>query len=403
MKKIGSFCLIIIVVHINLLAQTDKLSDKYKLDFVIPDIPAFKALNIDPSNILRPSDVKKFAVMLAPFYSNGKPGIPRNFALEFSPWKLQSKNWLLSDYYKSDSKRLSYNSSFSLGAVSDSTDHPSKIAVGYRVSFLSKNADPIRSDYITQQLDANLPGRFLRGDLITFWLTKITYQLPSYYATHKEEFKSFLTKIEDEVAKKALEDDSTWLALKTKLQTVFGRKFRLKDLNEELVTKYVDNTVETIMDDYKQTYWNATRIDAALSLVVESEDSLIAGTRFSSFNAWFTSSIRVKEKMQLLVGGSLRMPHGDLSEDDKTPLDINFNLRLLRGTSDFRFFAEAQLTNLNYGEIDKSLLLNVGAEIRISEKFWVMANTGIDNIKEKSRENWFNRLIANLDIRYGFN
>ena len=61
MKKIISLCLIIITVHINLIAQTDKLSDKYKLDFVIPDIPAFKALNIDPSNILRPSDVKKFA------------------------------------------------------------------------------------------------------------------------------------------------------------------------------------------------------------------------------------------------------------------------------------------------------------------------------------------------------
>jgi hypothetical protein len=403
MKKISSCCLIIIIVHIDLIAQSDKLSDKYKLDFVIPDIPAFKALNIDPSNILRPSDVKKFAVMLAPFYNNGHPGIPKNFALEFSPWKLQSKNWLLSDYYKSGIKRLSYNSSFSLGAVSDATDHPSKIAVGYRFSFLSKNADPIRSDYITQQLDANLPGRFLRGDLITFWLTKITYQLPSYYATHKEEFKAFLTKIEDEVAGKGLEDDSSWLALKTKLQTVFGRKFGLKDLSEELVTTYLDNTVEKIMDDYKEKYWNATRIDGAISLVGESGDSLITGTRFSSFNAWFTSSIRMKEKMQLLIGGSLKMPNGDLRDDNDTPLDVNLNLRLLRGTGDFRFFAEAQLTNRNYGEIDKSFLLNVGAEIRISEKFWVLANTGLNNIKEKSQENWFNRLVANLDIRYGFN
>lgn len=403
MKRVSGFWLIIIIAHVNLIAQTDKLSDKYKLDFVIPDIPAFKALNIDPSNILRPSDVKKFAVMLAPFYNNGNPGIPKNFALEFSPWKLQSKNWLLSDYYKSGIKRLSYNSSFSLGAVSDSTDHPSKVAVGYRFSLLSKKADPIRSDYITQQLDANLPGRFLRGDLITFWLTKIIYQLPSYYVTHKEEFKTFLTKIEEEVAKKGLEDDSSWLSLKTKLQTVFGRKFRLKDLSEELVTKYLDNSVEMIMDDYKERYWNATRIDGALSLVGESGDSLVAGTRFSSFNAWFTSSIRMKEKMQLLVGGSLKMPNGDLSEDDKTPLDINFNLRLLRGTNDFRFFAEAQLTNRNYGELDRSFLLNVGAEIRISEKFWVLVNTGLDNIKEKSRENWFNRLVANLDLRYGFN
>ena len=403
MKRVFIFLLLVIIIKIEVKGQTGNLSDKYKLDFVIPDIPAFKALNIDPSNILRPSDVKKFAVMLAPFYNNGHPGIPKNFALEFSPWKMQSKNWLLSDYYNDGIKRLSYNSSFSLGAATDATDHPSKVAIGYRFSFLSKNADPIRSDYITQQLDANLPGRFLRGDLITFWLTKIISQLPSYYITHKEEFKTFLTKIGDEVAKKGLENDSSWFALKAKLQNVFGKKFRVKDLSDTLVTKYLDNSVEKIMDEYKEKFWNATRFDGALSFVGESKDSLISGTRFSSFNAWFTSSIRMKEKMQLLAGGSLKMPHGDLSENDKTPLDFNLNLRLLRGNSDFRFFAEAQLTNRNYSEIEKSFLLNLGAEIRISEKFWIMANTGLENVKEKSQDNWFNRLVANLDLRYGFN
>ena len=132
MKRVFIFLLLVIIIKIEVNGQTGNLSDKYKLDFVIPDIPAFKALNIDPSNILRPSDVKKFAVMLAPFYNNGNPGIPKNFALEFSPWKMQSKNWLLSDYYKDGIKRLSYNSSFSLGAATDSTDHPSKVAIGYR-------------------------------------------------------------------------------------------------------------------------------------------------------------------------------------------------------------------------------------------------------------------------------
>ena len=45
---------------------------------------------------------------------------------------------------------------------------------------------------------------------------------------HKEEFKTFLTKIEDEVAKKGLENDSSWLALKTKLQTCFWKKIQVE-------------------------------------------------------------------------------------------------------------------------------------------------------------------------------
>jgi hypothetical protein len=403
MRRVFNFFLLLVVIQTNTAAQDDILSDKYKLDFFVPDIPAFKALNIDASDILRPSDVKKFAVMLSPFYNNGKPGIPKNFALEFAPWKIQSKNWLLSDYYKNGLKRLSYNSSFSIGAVSDSTDHPSKVALGYRFSILSKNADPIRSDFITQQLDANLPGRFLRGDLVTFWLTKIVSQLPSYYLSHKDEFRTFLTKIEAEVAKKGLENDPSWFALKENLQNVFGEKFKMKELSDSLVTKYLDNSVEKIMDDYKENFWNATRFDGAISFVGESRDSAISSARFSSFNAWFTSSIRMKEKMQLLLGASLIMPHSDLSEDDKTPIDFNLNARLFRGNSNFRFFAEAQLTNRNYGEIDKSFLLNIGAEIRINEKFWIFTNTGIDNLYEKSKDNWFNRFVANLDLRYGFN
>src|SRR5687768_13560581 len=70
-------------------------TERYLLDFVIPDMPAFKALGTDPSDILRPADAKKFAVAISPFYSNGKGVIPKNFAVEFSPWKLASTKWTL--------------------------------------------------------------------------------------------------------------------------------------------------------------------------------------------------------------------------------------------------------------------------------------------------------------------
>ena len=40
-------------------APDSTLTEKYLLDFVVPDIPAFKALGTDPINILRPADPKK--------------------------------------------------------------------------------------------------------------------------------------------------------------------------------------------------------------------------------------------------------------------------------------------------------------------------------------------------------
>jgi hypothetical protein len=145
MKKIILFFLFTTILgQSNIIAQNSPdstLIEKYLLDFAVPDMPAFKALGTDPSNILRPSDAKKFAGMISPFYSNGKGVIPKNFALEFAPWKLASTRWTLNQFNTDFWKRFAYRSSFSIGTINDSSQFSSKLSIGYRVSFLSKEAD----------------------------------------------------------------------------------------------------------------------------------------------------------------------------------------------------------------------------------------------------------------------
>ncbi|HEX2617014.1 MAG TPA: hypothetical protein VHL57_05685, partial [Flavobacteriales bacterium] len=53
-----------------------------QLDFAVPDMPAFKSLGVDPSDILRPSELKDLALLVA-------PGLSSNLALEWSPGRIR--------------------------------------------------------------------------------------------------------------------------------------------------------------------------------------------------------------------------------------------------------------------------------------------------------------------------
>jgi|GEM_PF-4708967 len=164
------------------------LLEKFLLDFTVPDMPAFKALGTDPSDILRPSDAKKFAALVSPFYANGKGVIPRNFAFEAAPWKIASKKWTLYDFRTSFFRRFLYRSSFSVGTVSDTTAYASKLGIGYRVSFLSKRADVYRSAEVDAFIFNNQVKVMADYTALTnYWVNNIVQppaeERPDYYQT----------------------------------------------------------------------------------------------------------------------------------------------------------------------------------------------------------------------------
>jgi hypothetical protein len=86
-----------------------------------------------------------------------------------------------------------------------------------------------------------------------------------------------------------------------------------------------------------------------------------------------------------------------------TPVQFALSARILVGNSNFRFFGETQWKGINYGVIENTVLLNLGGELRLSNKFWIVAGSGVQDLKVRESDSRYKRLVANLDLRYGFN
>ena len=406
--KLISMCLLVLAgLSVQAQQPDSTMVEKYLLNFSVPDMPAFKALNTDPSDILRPSDVKKFAAMISPFYSNGKGVIPKNFALEVAPWKLGSSKWTLEDFNKSFIKRFLYRSSFSLGTVNDDTEFPSKLGAGYRVSFLSAKADIYRAAEIRNNIFA---GDFSQESVMTAY-TQLTNDWvnivvkpaitlrPTYYQNNKPAFNEFLSGL-----KKYLADSPNaqiqqhYEALINAVAAGDEAHIFTPDELKDFISTY-GKTVDAYIEAYQKKNWNASRFDLAIAWVGQSKDSLIANAAFSSFNVWATGALRVHKGGQLLVGG--RATFARPVSKDSGRVSISANLRYYIGTKDFRGFLETQYKYVEAPANSNTLLINLGAEFRIGNSFWVAASGGLDNAIGKS--NNFSRFVSSIDLRYGFN
>ncbi|MGZ5248095.1 MAG: hypothetical protein ACXWV5_13425 [Flavitalea sp.] len=410
------FCKIFTLIIVCVLFSVNKTSaqetpdsnlvDKYLLDFVVPDMPAFKALDIDQSKVLRPSDVKKFAAMLSPFYSNGKGVIPQNFALEFAPWKIASSNWTLQDYNTSAIKRFLYRSSFSVGSVSDTSEFSNKLGIGYRVSFLSKDADILRAAEIRNNIFA---GRFSMGNvmvafvqLTNHWVNNIVQpdiaDRPAYYQNHRDEFNEFLGSIEEQL-------QSTPDPVLQGLFDAFINALRIdnpdrKYSNEELkdIIQVMGADIDSYIEDYKIRNWNASRLDVGVAWVGQSSSGGLSSVEFGRFSTWLTGALKVHKGGQLLLGGNLTLPR---SEGDISRIQWSMSLRYFAGTRDYRGFIETQYLFNRFELDEKSLLLNLGAEFRLGNSFWVVVGAGLDNYL--GLEKPIQKLVSNIDLRYGLN
>ncbi|RYY84159.1 MAG: hypothetical protein EOO15_19980 [Chitinophagaceae bacterium] len=404
MKKLMIAMLLLVAGRAGAQLQDSALEKYYQLNFITPDMPAYKSLGVEASDLLRPSDVKELALMLNPFYSSGKVGIPKNFGLEFAPWKMASKKWTLSDYNSNAKKRFGYNSSFSLAAASDSTDFPAKLALGYRFALLSKQADLLRAPFM---IDFSVADKLqkLRADLETYWFETVMnrpvgpVQVPDYLKAHEAEFYTWLAGFRHKDPTQTTEVQ----AFVAQFEKLLGKDFDFTRFKTERLAATRDKLVQLMIENYKKKYWNATRFDFAVSFVAESKDTALASVRFSSVNAWATAGLRLGDGAQLLVGGSLKLPNAKIDSTVNAPLRFSVSARLLFGNQHFRFFGEGQWKSQNYGGIENSVLLNLGGEIRLSDRFWVVASSGVENLKERSTNSLYSRLVANLDFRYGLN
>jgi len=375
-------------------------------------MPASKALGTDPSNLLRPSDVQKFAASFQPFYTGGQGVIPKNFALEFAPWKLASSHWNLGRYNKGLNSLL-YNSAFSIATVRDITTYASKLSIGYHLTIGSKNSDILKAvsktAFGTLLFNTQDALFFALDELESHWAYDVEGQprgssYPDYLEANYGAFSKYLDslwgiEIKDESLKKRYANFVTAFKLgsRKELKQLFtGGKDIINDPH-----KTIDKKIDDLITHWKDSMWNAGRWDIAIAWTAASKDTLLKNTQFSAFNLWVTKACRIGNWGQLLLGTSLALPRTEKNDTVTTNTSFTLNTRLYAGSNSIKGFIEAQYQYQNFTDLKKSLLLNLGAEFRIGQQFWAVASAGINNYLGIS--NPFGVLVSSLGLRYGFN
>jgi hypothetical protein len=338
---------------------------QHKLNFAVPDLPAFKALGSEPSTILRPSTPESFSLILSQFYNGDNISLPANFAAEIAPWILVKSNKItLSDYRD---HALLYSSRVSLGTSRDSLNNYN-FAIGLRFSVIDKGDlknDPIFLNLLIEKLKKQLDQK-----------EKIREQYMLEHSITEEEYASNPELIEQEVAK--------------------------------LVQGNIDLEIEAMKKAYKEVNWNREKLDFAFATVGYSTDSTGNNPGFKSFDGWISYALpvfKMKDKNetseipaqkfagQLLFGGNLKTYENRY--DRKTYFNAFANTRLYIGTNRIKGFGEIQYSYLAFEE-SNHLLMTLGGEINPIDGVWLEFYAGM----ERNTSINLNSSVARFNLRF---
>jgi hypothetical protein len=305
----------------------DSLIKNLRLDFAVPDLPAFNALQSEPSSILRPSSPKEFSVIADEFFNGKNIIIPKSFAAEIAPIVIARYNKLtLRDYQKHP---IIYNSRISIGTLRDSLN-TSHIAIGFRTTLINKG--DIKSD-------KNL--RLILDDL-----QKRNKGRNEYYDRELQK----------------LGKDEAYFADHPELQTKFSHEF-----------DSIYNSSPQNIKDYKENkFWNAEKLDIAISLVGSSQDSIAKNIKFNSLLAWITYARPIGKNGQILGGLSLN----SYKKDNQNYFDFSLQSRLYIGINQLKSFAECQYLYKNSDKTN-NLIFRIGCEYYLYNGIWVDFNAGM--------------------------
>jgi len=342
----------------------------YRLDFAIPDQPAFSIMGGTPSDILRPSNTKELSASISEFYNGGSLIIPKSFALEGAPFLIAKSNKLtLEDF---DKNKILYSLRISIGTGSETIEGNTRmnLAVGARVTLFDK------------------------GDL----KSDIKYRKELWELTSKELDLETLYKNEfiqsQDTPLMMIITDST---LNEKMKEYIALKKEEYEKKEKPFLKKLKETKEK----YKKENWNKQKMDLAYAFMGSAPDSLLKSLKSSKHAAWMTYANPVGKWGQLLLGINYNHVMAD-SIDSSTNETVNFNYnvaslisRLYVGSNKFKGFVEAQYKYEGAFETN-NYLVNAGSEININNGIWLILTIGIT-------QNDFSNEVSKPSLLTGFN
>ncbi len=290
----------------------------YRIDFAIPDAPAFKLLEVDQSAILRPQTVRDLVMALDGFRGDGGAlVVPRQIGVELSPGLLVGGGQLrLADYA---ARKYLYATRLS-GATNRDSANRAQLAAGVRFS-------------VVDEQDIRDKGGGGSDTVVTAFTQRI-------------------------------------LALYRGARIRAGpppAPIVLTDSEQRLV-EAVSDSIERYWAD---RYWNASALELAVGARAGSSDSLGHDPRLDEVAGWVTYANGLRGWGQLLLGakvGAERDTSGSLRAANALAA------RLYVGSNALKGFVEGQQAVASHRSAE--WLLNGGVEIRLPGVGWIEASAG---------------------------
>lgn len=338
-----------------LAAQPDTtLAKSFRVNFAVPDAPAFDILDIDPSKVLRPSSVQELGVALSNFADEDYSlSIPRSFALELAPYLLaRGRTLTLADYQRSRFLRPLYTLRLSVGTNRTADSARTQLGFGVRVNLLDR-ADPRMDRRLVAALTANARE---------------------------------INRIYSRVLTTRPLADTTTVRLKPQVLSTDAARAdveRLQKRSRELRERYADEN------------WNEWVLNVAYALRVSAADSLGHDPRTDAHSFWATLGVPVSSFGQLLVGA--RGGLGRQPDDDDFREQASVAARFYAGSNDYKLFVEGEWRrdDDDAGDADTGFFVQGGGELNLIDWAWASFSFGTD----RSPDDGDRRLVTRLSIK----
>lgn len=291
-----------------------------RLNFAVPDAPAFAILNYSPSVIIRPTTTREIALAIADFVRGGSV-LPRAFAAEFSPGLLiGGRNLTINSY---NEQPFWYRTRVSVASRSaDDNSGRTQASFGLRFTLLDE-ADP-RTD-----------PKFL-DSLATIALN-----------------------INRAIGRSVLETPPTGTG------PVIVDNPDVQALELEL---------QQLRVQQREERWNANVTEVAAAIRFGSADSLARNARSEKYQAWLAGAFRVQQWGQFVFNLTGSLERNAAGVMDST--GIAMNARFYFGSNELKVYGEGQITAI--GSSPALYLFTLGGEFNPLSSFWLEFSSGFE-------------------------
>jgi hypothetical protein len=359
------------------------LARSFKLEFAVPDAPAFTLLEVDQSQILRPTSVRELALAVSDFVGNGTTlSIPRTFAVEFAPALLLDGPHLTTAQYQRRDwlYRLRVSAATQRGG---NAARPTQVAFGLRAGIVDR-ADLRHND---------------STDAWRHFLTAMTAQLVQSKQALDDRLHALLAPewvIAHPLAADSLlaqPDLETRVAAAHRLEVPDSSLGRLMAFLSEQPRPDVDRAIRQRRKDLQDHFWNAFSIQAAFALSARGNDTTGKDLKLVKYAGWLTVGGPLSGKGQWLFGSQVGGERDSVSS--KVQFAATISSRVYIGTNAVKFFAEGQGKFLEAGL--PRWLFNTGGEVTPNFGGWLTFSAGL----EVDRRIHATSLVTNFAYKVG--